>query len=106
MECVLCDDVLSQQIPGSLLAATALLLGLKWTRQMDHPQIAKRFFKHQPYRRDELETCSKQIVELMRKVPRSLYHTNVREKYKRTEFDRVATYRFSDDLGKIHPSSI
>ena len=101
MECVLCDDILSQQIPGSLLAATALLLGLKWTRQIDQPQIAKRFFKHQPYKRDELETCSTQLVELMRKVPRSLYHTNVREKYKRTEFDRVATYRFSDDLGKI-----
>ena len=106
MECVLCDDVLSQQIPGSLLAATALLLGLKWTRQMDHPQLGKRFFKHQPYKRDELETCSQQIVELMRKVPRSLYHTNVREKYKRTEFDRVATYRFSHDLGKIHALSV
>ncbi len=100
IECVLCDDILSEQMPGSLLAAAALLIALKLTRQFDKPQIVKRFYKHQPYKRDELDKRTDQIFKLMQHVPRSLYHTNVREKYKRNEFDRVATYQFSNDLGK------
>ncbi|CAF3134017.1 unnamed protein product [Rotaria sp. Silwood2] len=98
IECVLCDDVLSEQMPGSLLAAAALLLALKFTRQLDKPQIVKRFYKHQPYKRDELDKRTEQILKLMQNVPRSLYHTNVREKYKRNEFDRVANYQYSNDL--------
>ncbi len=100
IECVLCDDILSEQMPGSLLAAAALLLSLKFTRQFDKPQIIKRFYKHQPYKRDELDKRIDQILKLMQHVPRSLYHTNVREKYKRSEFDRVATFQYSNDLGK------
>jgi hypothetical protein len=98
IECVLCDDTLSEQLPGSLLAAAALLLALKFTRQCDKVQTVKRFYKHQPYKQDELERRTEQIVQLMQQVPRSLYHTNVREKYKRSEFDRVANYQFSPDL--------
>jgi len=98
IECVLCDDILSDQIPGSLLAAAALLLALKFTRQFDKPQIVKRFYKHQPHKHDELDKRIDQILKLMQHVPRSVYHTNVREKYKRTEFDRVASYQYSNDL--------
>lgn len=101
VECVLCDDTLSEQMSGSLLAAASLLLALKFTRQFDKPPIVRRFYKHQPYKSDELEIRANQILKLMQHVPRSLYHTNVREKYKRNEFDRVATYQYSDDLGKI-----
>jgi hypothetical protein len=100
IECVLCDETLSEQMPGSLLAAAALLLALKFTRQLDTPQIVKRFYKHQPHKRDELDKRIEQIIKLMQHVPRSLYHTNVREKYKRSEFDRVANYQYSNDLGK------
>ncbi|CAF0989389.1 unnamed protein product [Rotaria sp. Silwood1] len=100
IECVLCDDILSEQMPGSLLAAAVLLLALKFTRQLDKPQIVKRFYKHQPYKREELDKRAEQILKLMQNVPRSLYHTNVREKYKRNEFDRVANYQYSNDLGK------
>jgi hypothetical protein len=99
IECVLCDETLSEQLPGSLLAATTLLLALKFTRQFDKLPTVKRFFKHQPYEHDELETRANLIIKLMQQVPRSLYHTNVREKYKRSEFDRVANYQFSHDLG-------
>ncbi|CAF0864989.1 unnamed protein product [Rotaria sordida] len=98
IECVLCDDISSEQMPGSLLAAASLLLALKFTRQLDKPQIIKRFYKHQPYKRDELDKRTEQILKLMQNVPRSLYHTNVREKYKRNEFDRVANYQYSNDL--------
>ena len=100
VECVLCDDTLSEQMPGSLLAAAALLLALKFTRQFDKPQIVKRFYKHQPYKCDELDKRTHQILQLMQRVPRSLYHTNVREKYKRSEFDRVASYQYSNQLGR------
>jgi hypothetical protein len=100
IECVLCDDILSEQMSGSLLAAATLLLALKFTRQFDKPQIVKRFYKHQPYKRDELDKRTEQILKLMEHVPRSLYHTNVREKYKRNEFDRVASYQYSNHLGK------
>jgi hypothetical protein len=100
VECVLCDDTLTEQMPGSLLAAAALLLALKFTRQFDKAQIVKRFYKHQPYKPDELDKRTEQILKLMEHVPRSLYHTNVREKYKRNEFDRVASYQYSNDLGK------
>lgn len=102
VECVLCDDNLAEQMSGSLLAAASLLLALKFTRQFDKPQIVKRFFKHQPYKSDELEKRTEQILKLMQHVPRSVYHTNVREKYKRNEFDRVACYQYSNDLGKHH----
>jgi hypothetical protein len=40
----------------------------------------------------------------MQQIPRSLYHTNVREKYKRSEFDRVAIYQYTNDLGKSNHS--
>jgi len=100
IECVLCDDILSEQMSGSLLAAATLLLALKFTRQFDIPQIVKRFYKHQPYKHDELDKRAEQILKLMQHVPRSLYHTNVREKYKRNEFDRVASFQYSNDLGK------
>ena len=105
VECVLCDDNLSEQMPGSLLAAASLLLALKFTRQFDKPQIVRRFYKHQSYKSDELESWANEILKLMQQVPRSQYHTNVREKYKRNEFDRVATYQYKDDLGKnqYHP---
>ncbi|CAF1088086.1 unnamed protein product [Adineta steineri] len=98
IECVLCDDTLSEQIPGSLLAASTLLLALKLTKQLDKPQVTKRFYKHQPYKHDQLEKCTGQIMKIMQNVSKSLYHTNVREKYKRSEFDRVANYQFSNDL--------
>jgi hypothetical protein len=100
IECVLCDETLSEQMPGSLLAAAALLLALKFTRQLDTPQIVKRFYKHQPHKRDELDKRIGQIIKLMQHVPRSLYHTNVREKYKRSEFDLFDNYQYSNDLGK------
>jgi predicted HTH transcriptional regulator len=100
IECVLCDDILSEQMPGSLLAAAALLLALKFTRQFDQPQIVKRFYKHQPYKCEELDKCTRKIMKLMQQIPRSLYHTNVREKYKRSEFDRVAIYQYTNELGK------
>ncbi|CAF0863541.1 unnamed protein product [Adineta steineri] len=100
IECVLCDDTLSEQMPGSLLAATSLLLALKFTCQLDKPQIVKCFYKHQPYKCEELDTWTDKIIKLMQQIPRSLYHTNVREKYKRSEFDRVATYQYSNKLGK------
>ncbi len=87
-------------MPGSLLAAAALLLALKFTRQLDKPQIVKCFYKHQPYKHDELDKCTEKIIKLMQQIPRSLYHKNVREKYKRSEFDRVATYQYTNDLGK------
>ena len=99
IECVLCDDSLSEQMPGSLLAAATLLLALKFTRQVEKPPVMKRFYKHQPYKCDQLEQRTDQILKLMQHVPRSLYHTNVREKYKRSEFDRVANYQYSHDLG-------
>jgi hypothetical protein len=102
IECVLCDDTLSEQMPGSLLAAAALFLALKFTQQLDKPQTVRRFFKHQPYKSDELDIRTCQILKLMQQVPRSLYHTNVREKYKRSEFDRVANYQYSNDLGKYN----
>ena len=98
IECVLCDDTLSEQLPGSLLAAATLMLALKFTHQFNEPQTVKRFFKHQPYKQIELEKRTEQILKLMQQVPRSLYHMNVREKYKRSEFDRVATCQFSNDL--------
>ena len=100
IECVLCDDTLSEQMPGSLLAAASLLLALKLTRQIDKPQVLKRFYKHQPYQPEDLNKRIEQILKLMQHVPRSVYHANVREKYKRSEFDRVATYQYSQDLGK------
>jgi hypothetical protein len=100
IECVLCDDILSEQMPGSLLAAAVLLLALKFTRQFDKSQIVKRFYKHQPYKREELDKCTNKIMKLMQQISRSLYHTNVREKYKRSEFDRVAIYQYTNDLGK------
>ena len=103
IECVLCDDTLTEQMPGSLLAAASLLLALSFTRQLDQASIDKRFYKHQPYKRDELEQRTAQIMKLMQSVPRSVYHTNVREKYKRSEFDRVANYQFSHDLGECRP---
>lgn len=106
IECVLCDETLAEQLPGSLLAAATLLLALKFTRQFDHVQTVKRFYKHQPYKQDELEKRAEQILKLMQQVPRSLYHTNVREKYKRSEFDRVANYQYSSDLGDYIPSSL
>jgi hypothetical protein len=87
-------------MPGSLLAAAALLLALKFTQQFDKLHIIKRFYKHQPYKRDELDKCTSKIMKLMQQIPRSLYHTNVREKYKRSEFDRVAIYQYTNDLGK------
>ena len=43
IECVLCDDILSEQMPGSLLAAATLLLSLKFTRQLDKPQSLNVF---------------------------------------------------------------
>jgi len=98
IECVLCDDCLSEQMSGSMLAAASLLLALKFTRQFENLQTEKRFFKHQPYKRDELERRSEQILNLMQNVSRSVYHTNVREKYKRNEFDRVATFQYNRDL--------
>ena len=100
IECVLCDDTLSEQMSGSLLAAAALLLALKFTCQLEKPEISKCFYTHQPYNRDELDKRTDQIIKLMQQVPQSLYHTNVREKYKRNEFDRVANYQYSNDLGK------
>lgn len=100
IECVLCDDTLSEQLPGSLLAAAALLLALKLTRQFEDVSTVKRFYKHQPYPSDQLEKRVEQILKMMQQVPRSLYHTNVREKYKRSEFDRVANYQYSCDLSK------
>ena len=100
IECVLCDDQLSEQMPGSLLASAALLLALKLTKQLENITISKRFYKHQPYKADELEKSIEKILELMQRIPRSLYHTNVREKYKRSEFDRVAMYQFNNQLGK------
>ncbi|CAF1536107.1 unnamed protein product [Adineta ricciae] len=100
IECALCDEILSEEMPGSLLAAASLLLSLKFTRQLDNLQITKRFYKHQPYKHEELEKSIEKILKLMQQVPKSLYHTNVREKYKRSEFDRVATYQYSNDLGK------
>ena len=100
IECALCDEILSEEMPGSLLAAASLLLSLKFTRQLDNLQITKRFYKHQPYKREELEKSIEKILKVMQQVPKSLYHTNVREKYKRSEFDRVATYQYSNDLGK------
>ena len=103
IECVLCDDTLTEQMPGSLLAAASLLLALSFTRQLDQAPVVRRFYKHQPYKRDELEQRTAQIMKLMQQVPRSLYHTNVREKYKRSEFDRVANYQFSHDLGECKP---
>ena len=72
IECVLCDDILSEQMPGSLLAAATLLLSLKFTQQLDKPQIIKRFYKHQPYKRDELDKRMEQIIKLMQNVPRSI----------------------------------
>lgn len=101
IECVLCDDILSEQMSGSLLAAASLLLALKFTQQIDKPQIVKRFYKHQPYKREELEKRMEDILKLMQHVSRSVYHTNVREKYKRSEFDRVATFQYNNDLGKF-----
>ncbi|CAF1398230.1 unnamed protein product [Adineta ricciae] len=98
IECVLCDDTLSEQMPGSLLAAASLLLALKLTRQIDKPQVLKRFYKHQPYQPEDLNKRIEQILKLMQHVPRSVYHANVREKYKRSEFDRVANYQYSQDL--------
>ena len=111
IECVLCDDTLSEQLPGSLLAAAALLLALKFTRQFEDASTVKRFYKHQPYAADDLEKRVEQILKMMMQVPRSLYHTNVREKYKRSEFDRVANYQYSPDLGNLSlfshlPSSV
>jgi hypothetical protein len=87
-------------MPGSLLAAASLLLALKFTRRLDRPEIVKSFYKHQPYKREELDKCTDKIIKLMQQIPKSLYHTNVREKYKRSEFDRVATYQYNNDLGK------
>ncbi|UJR34082.1 hypothetical protein I4U23_021492 [Adineta vaga] len=101
IECVLCDDILSEQMPGSLLAASTLLLALKLTGQSTKAQVLKRFYKHQPYKHDELDKRIEQILKLMQHVPRSLYHTNVREKYKRSEFDRVATYQYNSNLAEI-----
>ncbi|UJR13286.1 hypothetical protein I4U23_000305 [Adineta vaga] len=46
IECVLCDEILSEQMPGSLLAAASLLLSLKLTDQLDKSQIMKRFYRH------------------------------------------------------------
>lgn len=100
IECVLCDDNLSEQLPGSLLAAAVLFLALKFTRQTEKYSIVQRFFKYQPYKREEIEQCTKKILQLMQQIPRSLYHTNVREKYKRSEFDRVAIYQYTNDLSK------
>jgi len=100
IECVLCSDTLSEQMPGSLLAAAVLLLALKFTRQLEKSKIVKRFYKHQPYKPEELEKSTTKIIKLMQQIPQSLYHTNVREKYKRSEFDRVAIYHYTDNLGK------
>ena len=101
IECVLCDEILSEQLPGSLLAVAVLFLALKFTRQTEKHSIIQRFFKHQPYKREEIDQCTKKILQLMQQIPRSLYHTNVREKYKRSEFDRVAIYQFTNDLSKL-----
>lgn len=98
IECVLCDDQLHEQLPGSLLAAATLHLALKITGQIENPRTVKRFFKNQPYKREEIERRSDQIIKLMQQVPRSSYHNNVREKYKRSEFDRVANFSYSPDL--------
>jgi uncharacterized protein YabN with tetrapyrrole methylase and pyrophosphatase domain len=106
IECVLCDDTLSEQMPGSLLAAVALLLALKFTRQFDNAQTVKRFYKHLPYKAEELQSRANQMIKMMQTVPRSVFHTNVREKYKRSEFDRVAMYQYSDDLGNENESIV
>lgn len=106
LECVLCDDQLSEQMPGSLLAAASLLLALKLTKQFDKMKIVKRFYKHQPYKPDELEKAIEKISKLMQQISKSLYHTNVREKYKRSEFDRVAMYQFNNNLGKIEYNDV
>lgn len=105
IECVLCDETLSEQMPGSLLAASALYLSLKFTRLLNDESIVSRLCKHQPYKREELDKSTEKILQLMQQVPRSLYHTNVREKYKRSEFDRVATFHFNEQLGKSNQRS-
>lgn len=101
IECILCDDVLSEEFPGSLLAAASLFLALKFTRQTEKISIVQRFYKYQPYKSDQIDQCTKKILQLMQQIPRSLYHTNVREKYKRSEFDRVAIYQYNNDLSKF-----
>ena len=106
IECVLCDEVLSEELPGSLLAAASLFLSLRFTRQTEKISIVQRFYKHQPYKPDQIDQCTKKILQLMQQIPRSLYHTNVREKYKRSEFDRVAIYQYNNDLSKIPSFSL
>ncbi|CAF1631568.1 unnamed protein product [Didymodactylos carnosus] len=97
-EVILCNYDLSS-LPSSFIAAISLYMALKFTKFIpNNKRVVRNFFERTPYKQDELESKFLTIIDLLKSVSHSPHYGSVREKYKREEFDYVASFDYEVDF--------